>query len=203
VNASNPEPFSGCAEGTRFLARKTGVPSARPLKGSAPTRRFRLGLSLVEVMISTAIAATLLVAAGSAWSASCRSVEINDQFFRATQSARVAMLQMLTEIRRTTGVANDGLGDHVDLFTFNGKHYRYQYSSALQQLQLLDETPATPVIYVLARNVTSASFAAEMAPNPTTQISCAIHVTVTITIGISTSNITLTGSAAPRINVHY
>jgi len=25
------------------------------------------------------------------------------------------MLQMLTQIRRTTGVANDGLGDHVDL----------------------------------------------------------------------------------------
>jgi hypothetical protein len=154
-------------------------------------------------MISTAITATLLVAAGAAWAASCRAVEINDRFARSTQSARVAMLQMTTELRRTTGVANDGLGDHVDLFTFDGKHYRYQYSSAAQQLQLLDETPATPMLHVLATNVTSATFAAEMAPNPVTQVSCAVHVTISVTVSVSGTGITLVGSAAPRINVHY
>jgi Tfp pilus assembly protein PilW len=59
------------------------IQSRRPAR-----RRRRLGLSLVEVMISTAISATLLLAAGGAFVASTKAIENNDRFFTASQAAR-------------------------------------------------------------------------------------------------------------------
>ncbi len=67
----------------------------------ASSRRFikksRKGLSLAEVMISLAISAMLLTAVAAAFTASSEAIEQNDQFFRASQAARVSMNQILTE----------------------------------------------------------------------------------------------------------
>jgi len=66
--------------------------------------RVRRALSLLEVMISLAISSMLLTAIAAAFQSSSQVIQNNDQFFRATQSARVAINQILTEIRRCDSI---------------------------------------------------------------------------------------------------
>jgi prepilin-type N-terminal cleavage/methylation domain-containing protein len=165
------------------------------------TRRVRRGLSLIEVMISTAIAATLLVATGMAWVASTNAVEINDRTARGLQSGSTAVLQMTSAIRRCQ--AAQVYSDHVDLVTFDGHKYTYQYSSAAQQLQFVNKDVTPNVMHPLASNVTACTFGCDTAPNPQTQVLCVVHVSVNITINIGSCPFTLCGSAAPRVNINY
>ena len=65
----------------------------------------RRGLSLPEIMIGLAITVLLLTATAAAFNASAQAVSMNDKFFRASQSARVSLNQVLTEIRRCDAVS--------------------------------------------------------------------------------------------------
>src|SRR4051812_7948867 len=58
------------------------------------------GLSLVECLISLAITALLLTGVAAAFRASAAAIKINDQFFRASQAARISLNQIMTEVRR-------------------------------------------------------------------------------------------------------
>src|SRR5699024_1418792 len=69
-----------------------------------PRRRRSRGLGLVELLISLAITASLLTAIAAAFSSSASLIDNNDKFFRATQSGRVALHQILTEVRRCDSV---------------------------------------------------------------------------------------------------
>jgi type II secretory pathway pseudopilin PulG len=62
--------------------------------------RVRRGLSIAEVMISLAITSMLLTAIAAAFHSSSQIITENDEFFRATQAARVCLNQILTEVRR-------------------------------------------------------------------------------------------------------
>lgn len=164
-------------------------------------RICRRGLSLVEVMIATALSSTLLLAAGAAFVASSNAIQNNDRFFTASQAARVSMTQMMSTFRRCQAV--QVFGDHADVITAEGKNNTYRYVAASQQLQLItNDVPANPP-FVLARNIASASFAADMAPNPQTQILAVARVSVTLNVNVNNNQILLTGAAAPRFNVTY
>jgi prepilin-type N-terminal cleavage/methylation domain-containing protein len=161
----------------------------------------RRGLSLIEVMISTAISAILLTAAGAAYCASTKAIENNDRFFTASQGARVSMTQMMSTFRRCQAI--QVYSDHVDVTTATGLHNTYKYVPASSQLQLVtNDTPANPP-FVLARNITAASFNADMAPNPQTQILSVVRVAVGLTVNVNGNQMLLSGAAAPRCNVTY
>src|SRR5207248_2657435 len=72
--------------------------------GPARRPRGRRALSLAEVMIALAITSMLLTAIAAAFQSSTQVIENNDKFFRATQSARVATNQILTEVRRSDSI---------------------------------------------------------------------------------------------------
>lgn len=164
-------------------------------------RTRRLGLSLVEVMISTAIAATLLLAAGGAFIASTSAIENNDRFFTAAQAARVSMTQMMSTFRRCQAV--QVYSDHADVITFDGHNNTYKYVASLQQLQLItNDFPQNPP-YVLARNISAATFTSDLAPNPQTQIMDVARVAVSLTVIVNNNQVLLSGAAAPRFNVTY
>ena len=161
----------------------------------------RSGLSLVEVMIATAISSTLLMAAGTAFVASTQAIQNNDQFFTAAQAARVSMTQMMSTFRRCQAV--QVFSDHADVITFDGHNNTYRYVPASKQLQLItNDVPANPP-FVLARNIASASFTADLAPNPQTQILAVARLSVSLTVNVNNNQILLTGAAAPRFNVTY
>ena len=155
-------------------------------------KKSRKGLSLAEVMISLAISAMLLTAVAAAFTASSEAIEQNDQFFRASQAARVSMNQILTEARRANPVdAVASTATDLAMVGHDGNPRDYVYSAAEQKLKLDTHTPGKP-LYTLASNCTDASFAYDKSGGQV------IRVSVTLVVKVGNNVIRLTGSAAPR-----
>src|SRR5436190_19706856 len=96
----------------------------------------RAGLGMVEALISLAICAALLTAVAAAFRASADAIDENDQFFRATQAARVACTRILTQVRRGTP-ATDSTSSNLHLLTDTGLDVSYHYNSGVKQLTLV------------------------------------------------------------------
>ncbi len=154
-------------------------------------RPKRAGLSMAEALISLAICASLLTAVAGAFRAAGDAVDQNDQFFTATQSARVALTRMLTQVRRGTP-ATDSTSSNLHLLTDTGLEINYSYDSSSQQLSLVTSSSS-----VLVHNASQCSFAfqtgTDYASNP-----CVAKVTVSIAVTVGNNTILLTGSASPR-----
>ena len=170
-------------------------------------RSRRHGLSLIEVLMALALTAMLLTAAGMAFQVSADSVQANDEFFRATQAARISMHQILTQVRRgsvqlawnpkwirltTAPDAGQTVGDDVT----------YSYDATAKQLKLITNDVTTDPDYVLASNVTDLTFDVE----PGTDYNnapCVARVTVMIKVKVGKNEVLLSGAAAPRRNLRY
>ena len=184
----------------------------------ASTRR-PAALSIMEVMISLSICSMLLVAVASAFNASAKAVDVNDRFYRATQSARVSMAQILTQIRRagtcdvngTWNAAGDtvtGTGLSVSTPTINGQlpvFRTWQFDPAARKLKFYNASSATGTAYSLASNVSAVSFTGDMEPDPqsTNGTKRTVRVTVDITVQVGPDTVRLTGSAVPRAVLAY
>ena len=167
----------------------------------------RLGLSLVEVMISLAITATLLTAAAAAFNASSNVIQTNDEFFRATQAARISLHQILTQVRRgsvntastttalrlITAAEDDGTGED---------DYTYSFVAAENKLKLITNDNLLDPDYTLASDVDNVSFAVETGEDYT-HAPCVTRVNVAVTVKVGDNVVTLSGSACPRRNLIY
>ncbi len=157
--------------------------------------RQKRGLSIVEVLISLSISAMLLTAVASAFSASSQIIETNDEFFRASQSARVSMNQILTEVRRCHAMTVDS--SNISLITFDNDDRTYRYDSSAKQLRLVTNDITTDPDYVLANNVVAASFSADTEAGEG-GVQRVVRVSVTLVVDVGGNQVRLTGSAAPR-----
>jgi prepilin-type N-terminal cleavage/methylation domain-containing protein len=162
--------------------------------------RVRRGLSLVEVMISLAISAMLLTAVAAAFTASSDAIQVNDEFFRASQAARVSMNQILTEIRRANAVSVPSPltgSPTLSMITHDTKDRTYTYDATNRRLKLITNDVTTDPDYTLASNCAIASFDVDTYTD-TLGINHVIRVSVTIVVQVGQNQIRLTGSAAPR-----
>lgn len=164
---------------------------SRPLPAKS-----RRALSIVEMVISLAIAAMLLTAVAAAFTASAAAVEVNDDFFRASQAARVSLNQILTDLRRSDGVEVP-TSTLVEVITWDGLDRGYQYDAVNAQIKLITNDVTTDPDYVLARNVTACAFAADTSVDAQ-GITHYVRISVTLTVQVGENRITLTGSVAPR-----
>lgn len=165
----------------------------------------RRGLSLVEVLISLTICATLLTAIGAGFVATSNAMQANDEFARATQATRVCLLQMENEIRSGwidpyVTVDANGVATQVRLITSSRSDRTYKYDAANKQLLLITNSTATDPDYVLARNVSSAKFAILKGTDALGNV-CISEIGITITVKVGKNQVTLSGSAAPRMNL--
>src|SRR5690606_1458620 len=111
----------------------------------------------VEIMITVAICGALMTAVATAFQATTQAVEQNQRFFRASQTARVCLTQILAETRRCrSGVVDE---TSFEMVTSLGETRTYAYDAENQQMTMMIHTiePIDPV-YVVARNVTAARF---------------------------------------------
>jgi type II secretory pathway pseudopilin PulG len=174
---------------------------ARLHRQPAPRGRpRRTALTIVEAVISLAITTMLLTAVSAAFAASIAAVENNDQFFRATQTARVSLHQMLTEVRRAHAV--DVSGNTLRLITYNEQDRSYVYSPTAREVRLVTNDITTDPDYVMAAGVTSAAFAADTVTDAQ-GISRVVRVTITLVVRVADNEIRLSGSAAPRRSLTY
>jgi type II secretory pathway pseudopilin PulG len=162
------------------------------LRSSYRAARGRRGVGLVELLVSLAITAALLVAVAGAFTAAAAAVDANDQFFRATQVARVCINQMTTEVRRcqSGAVSPDGLSMDMQLNT--GENRTYRYDPTTKQLQMVLRSIPTLEVHTMAHNVGTMSFTTN-----------GKSISITMTVAIGNNSIVLNGSGMPRRWVTY
>jgi Tfp pilus assembly protein PilW len=157
-------------------------------------------------MISLAISAMLLVAIGAAFSASAQAVQMNDDFFRATQAGRVTLNQMLTEIRRADSVAVPATHDTVKVIrprescVPNELYREFRYDAATQAitLQIFYKDNTASRAYVLANKVAAASFGPPDTVTGDNNASVVVRVPVTLAVRVGNTQVRLNGSSGPR-----
>jgi prepilin-type N-terminal cleavage/methylation domain-containing protein len=169
--------------------------------------RARRGLSMIEAMIAMSISSMLLVAVSGAFTASSNAVETNDQFFRASQTARVVLHQMLGEIRRADLVNCDPLDTtYFDVIrpaedmTLGEVYRRYKYDDKTRRLTLTIYKPGDVVSanYVLANNVDAAAFGPPQKGDNANNTLVVQRLPVTVTVKVGNNYIALNGAAGPR-----
>ncbi len=148
-------------------------------------RRRCAGLGLVELIVSLSIAAMLLTAVAAAFSATTSTIEMNDQFFRASQACRVSINQIMAEVRKCqSGVVDD---PSLELTTSSGQKRLYEFDDVSKRITMTLPDEPTPPTYVLARNVDSCQFYTD-----------GETIAMRVTVKIGTNQVTLSGSAMPR-----
>jgi Tfp pilus assembly protein PilW len=198
-----------------------------PSQSGRACRRWRRGLSLPEAMISLAITSMLLVAVATAFSASCTVVEANDKFFRSSQAGRVALNQLLLDIRNTTSLpaANvtstsvivsrppfvPGGGQLVYAMpspqnpsaTETQRQYAYDATNHRVTLQIAYSDGTTSPLYELAGNVSAFTFGTPDTMVYNNNATVAIRIPVSLTVSAAGANVTLNGAAGPRTYLTY
>jgi Tfp pilus assembly protein PilW len=175
------------------------------VQGSGWNRRKRRGLGTVELLISLAITSMLLVAVGASFSASASVIENNDEFFRATQAARVTMNQLLAYVRRAE-VVDVNSATELELFTPDDDDLIFRYNPETDKLMLVTEDIVDDPDYCLASNLSEVTFAADTKQrddgngNYTTYVA---RVSVTLVVTIGDNQMRLTGSTCPRRSLTY
>ena len=181
----------------------------------------RRGLGIVEALIALSITAALLTAVGAAFTASAKAMTVNDEFFRSTQAARVALQRILWQVRNgsvdDTSAANslhlitntvyDDLGNIVK-----------QPQDVTYKLVTESDPTKGPMRLVMVNNTNNQTY--ELAKNVTTAISttspfvvelgqdynhttCVSRVSVVLAVKVGTNEVLVSGAAAPRRNMAY
>ncbi len=164
-------------------------------------RAARRGMSIIEVSISMTICAMLLTAVSISFCASAQLVNENDEFNRATQATRIAMNQMLAEIRRAHS-ANVVGSMQLSLVTFDGYNRTYTFDPGTRKLTLHTDEMTLDHDPVLAENVSSCTF------NTSTRtdsggITVVTALSITLDIAVGNNHLKLNGAAALRREVQY
>jgi len=164
----------------------------------------RRGLSLPEIMIGLTITVLLLTATAAAFNASASAVSMNDKFFRASQSARVSLNQLMVEIRRCDAVSVNST--YIDIIrpteemTPGEVFRRIAYDATNQKLtvQVFQAGNVGGPVRTLANNVTAITFGPADMVKDANQAWVVVRVPVAVTVTVGNNVITLNGAAAPR-----
>jgi Tfp pilus assembly protein PilW len=172
----------------------------------------RRGMLMIEMMISLMISAMLLLAIGAAYTATSKAITVNEDFFTASQAARVSMNQMLSVLRRCDSCQPGGYDGITSVWTSSSMGVNYHdpgtttnhtctYKFTNNQLQLITNNTT----YSLANNVSAMTFTTDMAPDPQSQSGAKrpVRITIDMTLTVGKQNVRLTASAVPRNTVLY
>jgi len=171
----------------------------------------RRALSLSEVMISLAISSMLLTAIAAAFSSSSSVIEQNDRFFRATQSARVALNQILTEVRRCDSIDDAHITANLipilrPLETRPAhevmRYYKYDSTNKRIVIYFQYDNGTISGEYPLAEAVQSSPFSWDMGKDAN-NTDCVVRVSLALDVKVGNNDIRLSGSAAPRRSLSY
>lgn len=179
-----------------------------------PSRYRRTGLGLAELMISLAICSALLSAVAMAFHSTTQAVEINDRFFRASQTARVAMTQMTSAVRVSDACQVGTAGQqgqntinnatNLSIITIDGRLLSYVYDSEARTLSMVrTNADATQSSYILARDVASATFDGIIEPHPDTGVRRLVKVSIRLVVEVGNQQLLLNSSAMPRRELVY
>jgi hypothetical protein len=165
------------------------------------------------VLIAGSIAAMLLMAIATAYDAMAKSVQVNDRFNRAAQIARISMRKMVEEVRIAEAVQVGTTAQqsqssivgatNLDLIRADGKIVHYVFDASLKQVLLRVDDAVSPMQVVLAREVESATFSADIEPHPETGVRRTVRVVIEVRLDVDGQSLYLCGSSVPRREMVY
>ena len=152
----------------------------------------RRGMSLPELLIGLTISSLVLTGVAVAWVSASRVVEENDQFFRATQAARVSVNQIMTEARRCLSGVVDVPALELTLYNGDKRNYELDPTDKCLKMTTYDPITGAPSTYVMARHVEDASFVTD-----------GTTITLIMNVKVGKNQMLISGSAMPRRTVVY
>jgi hypothetical protein len=167
----------------------------------------------MEAMVSISITTMLLAGIAASFVSSANAVDMNDQFARATQAARVTMNQILVECRRADAVQCSSTTAYdyfdvirpVEVLDPNEVYRRYRYDATAKQITLTihfaDGTDSSP--YVMVRNVMAAKFGPPQMGVDANNATVVQRLPVTVNIKVGSNVVTLNGAAGPRRSLKF
>lgn len=158
-------------------------------------RQSAKAFTLVEVLISLAITAVLLVAVAAAFKASVVSYGENEDMFWTINNARQAMARMTTQLRTGRSVDPTPDANECSFFTAANEDITFDFENADQKLYLVKN--ATGQRYALCEDVVAASFI----KSPTNDGLDCKSVQISLTVRSGDMRRTLSSAAVIRRNL--
>jgi Tfp pilus assembly protein FimT len=158
--------------------------------------RYESAFTVVELLVSLAISALLLVTIAVAFNSSAINYQQNEDMYKTINNARQALFRITTQLR--TGYTVDPLapGNECSFYTANGQNITYQYRTADKKLYLITNYDLTDSDYVLCDNVTAMNFA----KTPTVDGDCK-SVQISMTVKVDDVSKTLSAATVIRRNL--
>lgn len=170
------------------------------MRGRAQIRR---GFTLLELLLALGICAMLLTALAAMVQSSAQTIKLNDSYFRATQTARVAMQQLCAAIRGAgrVEISGDGMGLEITVARSQrapGELNRvYRFDPASHRIVLVVRSSHGSIEREVAQDVAAARFEAPAVRTSASGQTTIVSVPLSITCTIDDATVTLNGSAAP------
>ncbi len=120
--------------------------------------KYKYGFTIVEVLLSLAVMAILLVAIATAFNASTINYRENENIFRSMNSARQAMFRITNQLRTEKAVDPNSPANECALITADNEDVTYRYDSSDDKLYLVTNDDLTDSDYVLCGNVSAMTF---------------------------------------------
>ncbi len=143
----------------------------------------RSALTIAEMLIALAITAILLAAVAVAFNASVISYRVNEDTFKAINSARQALSRITTQLRTATAVDPNDPNNECSMITAKGDDITYQYNSTDNKLYLITNDDLTDSDYVLCDNVTAMTFTKNTAIRDTVVYVKSVQMSITVQSG--------------------
>lgn len=118
----------------------------------------RKGFTLVEMLVSVVILAMLMVSLAVAFQASVNSYNGNESLHKATNTARLALNRITTQLRNAQAVATNSPSNQCSLIASDGSDVTYNYNSSDRKLYLVTNDDLADQDYVLCENVSGMNF---------------------------------------------
>ena len=143
----------------------------------------RSAFTIAEMLIALAITAMLLAAVAVAFNASVVSYRVNEDTFKAINSARQALSRITTQLRTATAVDPNDPNNKCSMITAEGDDITYQYNSTDNRLYLVTNDDLTDSDYVLCDNVTAMTFTKNTAIRDTVVYVKSVQMSITVQSG--------------------
>ena len=139
------------------------------------------GFTIVELLISLAIASMLLASIAVAINASIINYRENEDMFKAINSARQALLRITNHIRTADAADPASPANECGLIAANGDDITYQYNNTDNKLYLIDNVSGSS--YVLCDNVTAMTFTKQTFVEDTVTKVRSVQISITVVCG--------------------
>ncbi len=116
------------------------------------------GFTIVEMLIALAITSMLMVTMGFAFKAASMNYRVNEDIFKAYNSARQALIRITTQIRTAEAADPESPDNECSLITAEREDITYRYDNSDKKLYLITNDDLTDPDYVLCDNVSAMTF---------------------------------------------